>query len=71
MRRHGWDLVSLVPGLVFLAVGLASLAGWLDVTQIDYGWLWPIVAMVLGIVLLASLRGQSSGSKSSDSEFMQ
>jgi cytochrome c-type biogenesis protein CcmH/NrfF len=75
VKRHALDLVSLVPGLVFVVVGIVSLTGTLDVQRIDYMWVWPAIAIVLGIILLASLlrRGdsQSSGSRSSDTEFMQ
>ncbi len=75
MKRHPLDLVSLVPGLLFVVVGIVSLTGALDVLRIDYMWVWPAIAIVVGIILLASLLrrgdGQSSGSRSSETEFMQ
>lgn len=63
MRPHNLDLVSLLPGLVFVALGTASLTGVLDVTRIDFVWLWPAVAILLGVLLLARLlpRGDDQG----------
>ena len=55
MRRHDLDLVSLVPGLVLLAAGVASLAG-IDLTRLDYRWLWPSLAILAGLVVLVTLR---------------
>lgn len=74
MPRHALDLVSLLPGLVFVAIGVVSLIDRLDVTRLDYAWFWPCAAFLLGVVVLARLfrrGGQSVGSSSSETEFMQ
>jgi hypothetical protein len=54
VKRHRLDLVSLVPGAVFVAIAVASLRGW-DVTRIDYAWFWPAIAIGVAVVLIAGL----------------
>jgi hypothetical protein len=73
MQRHDLDAVSLVSGVVFTLVGVAFLIGRVDAARIDPSWFWPIAAILAGLVLVVRLlRAQaSSGSRSSDTEFMQ
>ncbi len=59
MRRHPFDIFSFVFGLVFVALGLAYLVNdgrW----RFDAGpWVWPVVLLVGGaIVLLSTLRDE-------------
>lgn len=55
MRRHELDLLSLIAGLLFLVVGIASLAG-ADVLNVDLRWLWPSLAIFVGLIVLVTLR---------------
>jgi ABC-type antimicrobial peptide transport system permease subunit len=56
MERHRLDLLSLLAGLLFLAVGLGNLlagpaaAVWLSITR-----LWPMLLVVTGIAVLAGI----------------
>jgi hypothetical protein len=57
MRRHSFDIFSFVFGLVFVALGLAYLVNdgrW----RFDAGpWVWPVVLLFGGaVVLLSTLR---------------
>ena len=57
MRRHSFDIFSFVFGLLFVALGLAYLVNdgrW----RFDAGpWVWPVVLLVGGaVVLLSTLR---------------
>lgn len=54
MHRHPFDPVSFVVGIVFLALGLASLGG-ADLGPGTLRWLVPIVLIVLGVALLLPL----------------
>jgi hypothetical protein len=50
MIRHSPDLVSLTFGMFFTAIGILLLLGRLDGIQLD--WLIPVVAVVLGVLLI-------------------
>ena len=73
MQRHDLDAVSLVSGLLFTSLGLASLLGWVDAGRVDAWWLLPIGGIGAGVVWVVwLLRGQArSGLRSRDTEFMQ
>ena len=51
MRPHELDAVSLIAGLVFLAVGLGHLLG-IDVADLPFRGLWPLLLIVGGGILL-------------------
>ena len=53
MRRHDLDWVSLVGGLVFLAIALAYLLQVSVGVSIAVGWVLPIALIGLGIAGLA------------------
>jgi hypothetical protein len=55
VRRHELDLLSLIAGLLLLAAGAASLAG-ADVLDLDLRWLWPSLAIFVGLIVLVTLR---------------
>ena len=54
MRRHRFDILSFVSGLVFAGAGIAYLVNdgrW----RFDAGpWVWPLVLLVGGTVVLLS-----------------
>lgn len=56
MRRHDLDGLSLGAGLLFLALGIAFLTGRVDVLRLELVWLWPALALLAGVVLLAGVR---------------
>jgi hypothetical protein len=54
MSHHPADLLSLVAGLLVLAVGLLLLSG--GVGDIPLGWVGPAVAIGLGLTILLAAR---------------
>ncbi len=57
MRRHEFDLTSLVVGLVFVAIAIAYLIGAYTDVRVEAGWVLPFGFVGLGIAGLAgSLR---------------
>lgn len=59
MRTHRSDLVSLVMGLVFLALGLRFLQPGAQVWRMDWSWVWPAVLLLGGVLVLASARSRA------------
>jgi len=55
MRRHDLDLLSLIAGLLLVAVGTGSLAG-ARVLALDLRWMVPSLAILAGLVALVTLR---------------
>lgn len=54
MKAHRTDLVSLIPGLAFVALAVTALAGAVEVDLVrDLRWLWPALLLGVGILLLA------------------
>ncbi|MBY5161186.1 hypothetical protein [Salsipaludibacter albus] len=53
--RHDIDGLSLVLGLVFAAVAVAGLNGWITPDLLRVEWLLPGALVVLGLVLLGVL----------------
>lgn len=51
MERHGFDAISLLFGALFTVVGLLLIAG-VGIQIVVGSWLAPIVAIMIGIVLL-------------------
>jgi hypothetical protein len=56
MKRHSLDPISFVFGLFFLALGGAFLTGSATLVGINRGWIWPLVAVMLGLALALSGR---------------
>ena len=54
MTRHDTDLVSLILGLFFAAVGATALIDRTDLLTVDWGLVWPGVLIVLGLLLLVT-----------------
>jgi hypothetical protein len=53
MTRHDFDPLSLVAGVLFAGLGIASLAGSVDYLDVDLSWVWPLTIVALGLALLA------------------
>jgi len=62
MTRHPADFLSLIFGLLFAAVGTVLLVG--DIDSLSLGWVAPLVAIVLGALLITA--GRSNGTASAD-----
>lgn len=56
MPRHPADLLSLVFGLLFSAIGLVLLSGGANV--VSMAWIGPLVAIGLGALLLLAARSR-------------
>jgi hypothetical protein len=56
MDRHDLDVISLVFGALFVALGLTYLGGYVPLVDIDGRYVWPAVLIGLGVSLLLSLR---------------
>ena len=56
MRRHQFDPISFVFGVMFTVVGLAFLSGRVDLGDLHLRWLWPVPLIVVGLALLVSTR---------------
>lgn len=53
--RHDVDGLSLVLGLLFAAVAVAGLNGWITPELLRVEWLLPGALLLLGLVLLGIL----------------
>ena len=56
MDRHRLDLLSLLFGMLFVALGLVLLSGGADAVALE--WAGPAVAISLGVMLVAAARPQ-------------
>jgi hypothetical protein len=54
MKTHPADLVSLVTGLVSIAIAVVALAGGLTVDVLATDWVWPSLLIALGLLVLAT-----------------
>jgi hypothetical protein len=63
MRRHRFDPVSLLFGVLFVLVAAVFLFGDPDLTSVRMQWVWPLGVIVLGalIILMALARGRGDG----------
>ena len=53
MRRAPLDVAGLVAGLVITGLGVLLMLDFLDVIELDFGALWPIMLAAGGAILLA------------------
>lgn len=62
MQRHPIDLLSLIGGLIVVAVAIAVLAGAPLTFSAELRWLLPALLVVIGVVLVATAgrRGAST-----------
>ena len=56
MRRHRFEPLSLIFGLVFATGGLLVLTSSVDPWRIDWSWFWPAILTLSGAMILLSLR---------------
>ncbi|MEO8252403.1 MAG: hypothetical protein ABI978_00245 [Chloroflexota bacterium] len=54
MERHRVDVLSLVAGMLFLAIGLVLLSGGLSAVPME--WAGPAVAIGLGVMIVVAAR---------------
>jgi len=54
VRREVRDLVSLVAGAVFLAVGVLLVLDQAGAVELTLGWVGAVMAAALGAILVAS-----------------
>ncbi|MDQ4149770.1 MAG: hypothetical protein M3164_07280 [Actinomycetota bacterium] len=68
MKRHRFDLLSGVFGLVYTVLGIRLLAGPVHLPDLDLDWIWPLAAVALGVALLVSARrsGGEAGREAND-----
>jgi hypothetical protein len=53
MERRPVDIAALICGLVVTGIGIVLLLDFLDVYELDFGSLWPILLAGGGAILLA------------------
>jgi len=53
MERRRLDVGALIAGLVISGLGLVLLLDFLDVYELDFGTMWPILLAAGGAILLA------------------
>jgi hypothetical protein len=64
VSRHDVDIMSLIAGLVFVAVGVAYLLSAMDVIEVEAKWVVPLALIGLGVAGLAgSLLRMSRGQR--------
>ncbi len=62
-RRHDEPWGALIFGILFLVIGGALLLRNLGVILIDWGVLWPLILVIIGVVIvIAALRRPARGS---------
>ena len=54
MSEPRLDATSLVAGLVLIGVGVVLLLDRLDVLDVRFGYLWPLLLAAVGAILVAS-----------------
>jgi hypothetical protein len=59
LRRHDFDPIAFIFGLLFTVSGLLFLVGRFDIFN-HARWLWPGLLVLLGIAVLIGARGRGS-----------
>ena len=54
MYRHAFEPLSLVFGIILVVAGLPFLIGTIDVFDIRWSWVGPIIPLAIGGALLLS-----------------
>lgn len=54
MQRHSFDVVSFLSGMFFVGAAAFALAVGDELPGFDYRWIWPVIIIIAGIVVLAS-----------------
>lgn len=71
MRRHRFEPISLVFGLIFAGTGLVALTGDFDVWQLNWSWFWPLALLLGGGAVLLTLRSGSRRGTAEDDDITQ
>ena len=58
MNQHRFDLLSFIFGSLFVVAGLLLLTGGID--GLEMRWVGPLVAVLLGLVILVAVRPRRS-----------
>lgn len=62
MKRHSFDLVSFLFGILFVGMGLTGAFADEDVTFLQVRWLWPVLLITAGLAVVAfTLRRDDRG----------
>lgn len=56
MRRHEFDLLSFLFGLLFVSAGLILLGGGAVRDSLSLAWSGPVVAIALGVLIVIAVR---------------
>ena len=59
MKRHRFDVVSFVFGIMFLGLGLTSIYGDEDITFLEARWVWPAMLVIAGLSIVAFTVGRA------------
>jgi hypothetical protein len=54
MERHHTDLLSLAFGILFAALGLATVLGGIELLSL--AWMGPLLVIALGAIVIVSAR---------------
>jgi hypothetical protein len=70
MRRHSFDPISFVFGLMFAVLGMAFVSGNVDLSNLHASWIWPLPLIALGLLMLFSARrrGEHASRPAEDGE---
>ncbi|HZD69142.1 MAG TPA: hypothetical protein VFA45_09580 [Actinomycetes bacterium] len=69
MRRHDFDPIAFIFGVVFAGLGVVLMTGRLDLLN-HAQWLWPGLLVLLGLAVLVGARGRG-GARASRPAFRQ
>ena len=58
MKRHPFDPVAFIFGMIFLAVGIPMAFSDRGLTLFEGRWIAPAVLIIAGVVVLLSTRGR-------------
>lgn len=59
MERHDLDLVSLIFGILFLGLASTALFDNIDLTPFEARWVWPVLLISAGALILVSSLNRS------------
>lgn len=70
MKRHEFDPISFVFGVIFLGVGLTAALADEDLTILEARWVWPALLVAAGLGVLGfSMRAGRTGGDDGDSPY--